>query len=114
MHNLTESGPAQEGALKTSAAAYGDSVTSYKEQLKTTSFFSDPRSAVEFTSGWFLKQRMEVVRQFCFKHGLVGNNIQSVDEVSIASPDGSVQGRRDRLRLRFSSVYMQAARDGKL
>ncbi len=114
IQNLTESGQAQEQALKISAAASGDSVASYKEQLKTTYFFSYPRSAVAFTSGWLLKQRMEVVRQFCFEHGLGGNNIQSADELSIAYPDGSIQGRKDQLRLRFSTVYMQAARDRKL
>jgi NitT/TauT family transport system substrate-binding protein len=57
---------------------------------------------------------MELVRQFCFKHGLLGKNIKSVDDVGIAYPDGSVQGRKDHVRLRFDPAFMQAAQQGKL
>ncbi len=54
------------------------------------------------------------MRQFCFKHGLLGKNIKSVDDVGIAYSDGSVQGRKDSVRLRFNPAYMQAAQQGKL
>jgi NitT/TauT family transport system substrate-binding protein len=114
MQKLTGSGPAQAAALKISAAASGDSIDSYKEQLKTTYLFSDPKVAAEFTAGALLKQKMELVRQFCFTHGLLGKNIKSIDDVGIAYSDGSVQGRKDRVRLRFNPAFMQAAQQGKL
>ena len=57
---------------------------------------------------------MDLVRQFCFTHGLLGQNIKSVDDVAIAYPDGAVQGKKDRVRLRFNAAYMQAAQQGKL
>ena len=114
MQKLNGSGPAQQQALKISAAASGDSVDSYREQLKTTYLFADPKAAADFTTGPTLKQKMELVRQFCFKHGLLGKNIKSVDDVAIAYPDGSIQGRKDRVRLRFNPTYMQAAQQGKL
>jgi NitT/TauT family transport system substrate-binding protein len=114
LQKLTVSGPAQAQALKISAAASGDSVDSYKEQLKTTYLYSDPKAATEFTVSGMLKQKMDLVRQFCFKHGLLGKNIKSVDDVGIAYPDGSVQGRKDSVRLRFNPTYMQAAQQGKL
>lgn len=114
MRNMTGSGPAQMQALKISAAASGDSLDSYKEQLKTTYLFADPKAAAEFTVGDTLKQKMDLVRQFCFKHGLLGKNIKSVDDVGIAYSDGSVQGRKDRVRLRFNPTFMQAAQQGKL
>jgi len=104
----------QANALKYSAAASGDSVESYKEQLKTTALFVSPKSAVDFTDGPDVQKKMELVRQFCFSHGLLGQGIHSVDDVAIAYPNGAVQGNKARVRLRFSSAFMQAAEQGKL
>jgi NitT/TauT family transport system substrate-binding protein len=104
----------QANAIKYSAAASGDSIDSYKEQLKTTALFATPKSAADFTTGGDIKQKMDLVRQFCYAHGLLGQGIKSVDDVAIVYPDGSVQGRKDRVRLRFDAGYMQAAQQGKL
>ncbi len=104
----------QPNALKYSAAASGDSVDSYKEQLKTTALFATPKSAVDFAAGQDLQKKMDLVRQFCFAHGLLGQGIKSADDVAILYPNGTVQGKRDRVRLRFNAVYMQAAEQGKL
>ena len=57
---------------------------------------------------------MELVRQFCFMHGLLGKGTKSVDDVAILYPDGTVQGNKARVRLRFDAGYMQAAAQGKL
>jgi NitT/TauT family transport system substrate-binding protein len=104
----------QANAIKYSAAASGDSVDSYKEQLKTTALFSSPASAVGFTNSPDLQKKMDLVRQFCFAHGLLGQGIKSVDDVAIAYPNGAIQGKKDRVRLRFNSAYMAAAQQGKL
>ena len=69
---------------------------------------------MEFGASANLKQKMALVRQFCFDHGLLGSNTKSVDEVAIAYPDGTVQGKADRVRLRFELTYMQMAAEGKL
>jgi NitT/TauT family transport system substrate-binding protein len=114
MQKLTQSGPAQAQALKYSAAASGDSIESYKNQLKTTHLFSTPKSAVDFATSSLLKQKMDLVRQFCFNHRLLGQDVKSVDDVGISYPDGSVQGKKNRVELRFNSAYMQAAAQGKL
>ncbi len=107
-------GPQQAEALKGSAAASGDSVESYREQLKTTALFATPKAALDFTTSPLLKQKMDLVRQFCFGHGLLGKDTKSVDDVAILYPDGSVQGKKDRVRLRFDAGYMLAAAQGKL
>ena len=107
-------GPQQAEALKGSAAASGDSVESYKEQLKTTALFATPKAAAEFATSPILKQKMDLVRQFCFAHALLGKDTKSVDDVAILYPDGSVQGKKDRVRLRFDAGYMVAAAQGKL
>jgi NitT/TauT family transport system substrate-binding protein len=104
----------QPAAIKYSAAASGDSIDSYKEQLKTTALFATPKSAADFTTSPVIKQKMDLVRQFCFAHGLLGQGIKSVDDVAISYPDGSVQGHKDRVRLRFDASFMQDAQQGKL
>ena len=104
----------QANAIKYSAAASGDSIDSYKEQLKTTALFVSPSSAVSFSNSPDLQAKMDLVRKFCFSHGLLGQGIKSVDDVAIAYPNGAVQGKKDRVRLRFNSSYMLAAQQGKL
>jgi NitT/TauT family transport system substrate-binding protein len=101
-------------AISESAAASGDSVASYKEQLRTTYLYSTAQKATQFAESGDLKQKMDLVRQFCFRHGLLGQNVQSVDDVAILYPDGAIQGRKDRVRLRVDATYMQLAAQGKL
>jgi NitT/TauT family transport system substrate-binding protein len=91
-----------------------DTLQSYKEQLRTTKMFYTPQSAVEFAAAPALKEKMALVRQFCFDHGLLGANTKSVDEVAVKYPDGTVQGKADRVRLVFDLSYMQAAAKGVL
>jgi NitT/TauT family transport system substrate-binding protein len=114
LHNMMVPGPAQAAALKTSADASGDTVDSYKDQLKTTALFVTPKSAADFTTSPMIKQKMDLVRQFCYAHGLLGKSTKSVDDVAIAYPDGSIQGKEDRVKLRFDADFMQAAQQGKL
>jgi len=91
-----------------------DTLASYKEQLSTTKMFYTPKSAVDFGSSADLKQKMALVRQFCFDHGLLGASTKSVDDVAIRYPDSSVQGKADRVRLVFDLNYIQMAAQGKL
>jgi NitT/TauT family transport system substrate-binding protein len=111
---LAGTGPASDKAISGSAAASGDSVASYREQLRTTYLFSTPKTASDFTDSGKLKEQMDLVRQFCFHHGLLGERTASVDDVAVLYPDGTIQGRKDRVRLRFDSSYMQLAQQGKL
>jgi len=114
MAQLTGTGPVAAQAVKGSASASDDSVESYKEQLRTTFLFSSPQAAAQFANAGTLKQKMDLVRQFCFHHDLLGQNIQSVDDVAIIYPDGTIQGRKDRVRLRMDATYMKLASQGKL
>jgi NitT/TauT family transport system substrate-binding protein len=113
MRNLAGSGPLHDQAMKMSAGASDDSIASYTDQLKTTALFADPKKAYAFDTSADLKNKMDLVRQFCFEHGLLGGS-NSVDDIGIMYPDFSVQGRRDHVRLRFNPFYMKAAAEGKL
>jgi NitT/TauT family transport system substrate-binding protein len=107
-------GPGMAEAISGSAAASGDSVASYKEQLRTTYLYTSPKLAAQFLESPTIKQKMDLVRQFCFRHQLLGQNITSVDDVAIRYPDGTVQGKSDRVRLRMDSSYMHMAEQGRL
>jgi len=111
---IQELAAGRPNAIKFSAAASGDSVDSYKEQLKTTALFVTPKSATDFTDSPDLQKKMELVRQFCFMHNLLGQGIKSADDVAIAYPNGAIQGKKDRVRFRFNATFMQDAEQGKL
>jgi NitT/TauT family transport system substrate-binding protein len=106
--------PAPDKALAAIAEGSQDTLASYKEQLSTTHMFYTPQSAVQQTSSPDLKKTMDLVRKFCFTHGLLGDKTASADDVAIQFADGSTLGKPDRVRLRFNTAYMQAAAQGKL
>jgi len=111
---MSKAGPEGDKVLSAVAEVSEDSLASYKEQLSTTHMFYTPEAAVEMASSQQLKTTMELVRQFCFSHKLLGEKTGSVDDVAIRFPDGSIQGRKERVRLRFDASYMQLAAGGKL
>jgi len=111
---MSATGPAADKVLTAIAEGQQDTLASYKEQLSTTKMFYTPRSAIDFGASADMKQKMALVRQFVFDHGLLGNNTKSVDDVAIKYPDGTVHGRPDRVRLTFDHSYMGLAAQGKL
>jgi NitT/TauT family transport system substrate-binding protein len=111
---MQATGPAADKVLAGIAEGSQDTLASYKEQLSTTKMFYTPQSAVEFGGSPDLKQKMALVRQFCFAHGLLGANTKAVDDVAVRYPDNSIQGKADRVRLFFDLSYMQMATQGKL
>ena len=114
MSLMSGKGTATDKVLAAIAEGSGDSVASYKEQLSTTKMFYQAQSATQFAKSPDLKVKMGIVRQFCFDHGLLGKNIGTVDDVAIRYPDGSMQGKPDRIRLRFETDYMEMAAQNKL
>jgi NitT/TauT family transport system substrate-binding protein len=111
---MSGQGPAADKVLAAIAEGSQDTLASYKEQLTTTKLFYTPQEAAGFGASADLKQKMALVRQFCFDHGLLGANTKSVDDVGIGYPDGSVQGTAGHVRLQFDVSYMQMAAGGKL
>jgi NitT/TauT family transport system substrate-binding protein len=114
LSQMQAAGPAGDKVLTGIAEGSQDTLASYKEQLTTTKMFYTPQSAVAFGESPDLKQKMALVRQFCFDHGLLGANTKAVDDVAIRYPDNSVQGKADRVRFVFDLSYMQMAAQGKL
>jgi NitT/TauT family transport system substrate-binding protein len=111
---MSKQGPDTDKVLTGIAEASQDSLVSYKEQLSTTHMFFAPQAAAQMASSPDLKKTMDLVRHFCFAHGLLGDKTKSPDDVAVQFPDGSVIGKPDRIRFRYSTEYMQSAAQGKL
>jgi NitT/TauT family transport system substrate-binding protein len=107
-------GPETDKVLQAIADGSQDTLASYKEQLSTTHLFPAAQAAAAFTMAPEFQQKMNLVRQFCFTHGLLGAHTASVDDVAVMYPGKTVQGKPDRVRLRFDATYMQLAEQGKL
>jgi NitT/TauT family transport system substrate-binding protein len=114
MSEMAATGAPADKVLTSIAEASQDSLASYKEQLATTHMFFTPAAAVQMASSPDLKKTMELVRQFCFTHGLLGDKTKSADDVAIQFPDKTTLGKADRIRFRFNADYMQMAAGGKL
>jgi NitT/TauT family transport system substrate-binding protein len=112
MAQMTAAAP--DKVLTSIAEGSQDTLASYKEQLSTTHMFYTPQSAVQEVTAPDLKKTMDLVRKFCFTHGLLGEKTASADDVAIQFSDASVLGKADRVRLRFNPAYMQMAAQGKL
>jgi len=111
---MSVKGEQTEKAMGIMSKSAGCSVTEYKAQLKTTAMYYDPAKAVSFAAGAEIKKKMDFVRQFCFRHGLLGEGAESVDVVGIQYPDGTIQGNSGNVTFRFDTSFMQMAADGKL
>jgi NitT/TauT family transport system substrate-binding protein len=108
------SAPGADKTLAAVAEGSQDTLASYKEQLATTRMFYTPQDALTYSKSPEFPQKMKSVRQFCFDHGLLGKNTKAPEEVAVRYADGAVQGKPERVRLRFDNAYMQLAADGKL
>jgi NitT/TauT family transport system substrate-binding protein len=114
MRTMQTPGLEADKALEQMAKRSGCTLAEYKAQLRTTAMYWTPQAAVEFTKSARLKQKMDFVRNFCFKHGLLGEDAKSVDVVGVSYPDGSVQGSGSNIKLRFSTAFMDKAAAGEL
>jgi NitT/TauT family transport system substrate-binding protein len=111
---MSRRGPDSKSAMKAMAEAAGTSAVEFENQLKTTAMFYTPQAAVDFTTSSEVQEKMGFVRQFCFSHGLLGEGVRSVDVVGISYPDGTIQGDKDNVKMRFDASFMKMAADGEL
>lgn len=96
------------------AAASGTDLPGYEAQLDATYLFADPKKAVAFVEDGEVKKYMDLVRNFLFEKGLLGEGAQSADAVGIELADGEVLGDKSNVKFRFTSEYMKMAAEGKL
>ena len=86
----------------------------FKQQLKTTAMFYTPKESLQYMKSPDLKTKQDLVRKFCFDHGLLGENARSVDAVGISYPDGTIQGDKKNVKMRYDTSFLTEAADGKI
>jgi NitT/TauT family transport system substrate-binding protein len=101
-------------ALSAMAKASGTDLAGYKGQLLTTRLFTTATEARSFATGANIVKSMDLVRNFSFTHGLLGDGARSADAVGIEFAAGKTLGDAKNIKLRFDPSYMQLAADGKL
>ncbi|MBI3330462.1 MAG: lipid kinase, partial [Nitrospinae bacterium] len=114
MSLMSQRGPAADNAMAAMAQRSNASLNEYKAQLRTTAMFWTPEAAGDYARGPEIKEKMDFVRNFCFKHGLLGENARSVDIVGIRYPDGTIQGDSRNVKLRFDTRFVDKAKTGQL
>jgi NitT/TauT family transport system substrate-binding protein len=92
----------------------GTDLAGYDAQLATTEMFYNPSQAVTFTKSSDLIATMDAVRNFLFKHGILGEGAPSPDFVGMEFPGGETLGDTGNIKFRFDPSYMQMAADGEL
>ncbi|THF49599.1 putative urea ABC transporter substrate-binding protein [Allorhizobium terrae] len=94
--------------------ASGTDLAGFDAQLAATKLFDKAADAEAFTASPQLPKTMDLVRNFLFEKGLLGNGAKSADAIGIEMPDGSVLGDKANVKFRFTTTYMDAAAKGTL
>jgi NitT/TauT family transport system substrate-binding protein len=92
----------------------GTDLAGYDAQLATTKMFYAPAEAVDFATSEKLLETMDVVRNFLFDHGILGEGAPSPDYVGMAFPGGGTLGDTANTKLRFDVDFMKMAAEGAL
>jgi NitT/TauT family transport system substrate-binding protein len=103
-----------KAAREAMGSASGTDLKGFEAQMAATKLFDKPADAVAFTASPSLPKTMDLVRNFLFEKGLLGNGAPSADVIGIEMPDGAVLGDKANVKLRFTETYMKAAADGSL
>jgi NitT/TauT family transport system substrate-binding protein len=114
MSLMSQRGPEADKAMAAMAERSNTSLNEYKAQLRTTAMFWTPQAASDYARGAEIKDKMDFVRNFCFKHGLLGEDARSVDIVGISYPDGTIQGDSRNVKLRYDTRFVDKAKNGQL
>lgn len=114
MSLMSKDDAAGKEARTAMAKLAGTDLAGYDKQLATTYMYYEPAKAAAYAKSPELVRSMDMVRTFCFEHGLLGEGAKTKDAVGIAFPGGQVLGDEDNVKMRFDADYMTMAAEGKL
>lgn len=92
----------------------GTDLEGYELQLDATHMFKTPQEKLDYLTSERLRETMDFVSKFSFKHGLLGDGAPSPDVIGIEMPDGSILGNKDNVQMRFNHRFVEMAADGEL
>jgi NitT/TauT family transport system substrate-binding protein len=94
-------GDQANSALTFMAKEAGTDLDSFKAQLKTTRLFTTADDEEQFLQSGKLTEVMDLVRNFAFTHKLL-TNAKTVDTIGIQTPNGTILGDKQNIKLRFN------------
>ncbi len=101
-------------AKRIMAEASGTDLEGYELQLDATHMFKTPQEKLDYLTTDRVRETMQFVSEFSFKHGLLGESAPSADVVGIEMPDGSILGNENNVQMRFDHSFIEMAADGEL
>ncbi len=92
----------------------GTDLEGYEMQLAATHMFKTPQEKLDYLTTTRVRETMDFVTQFTFKHGLLGAGAASPDVIGIELPDGSIWGNETNVKMRFDHQFVRMAAEGTL
>ena len=114
MSIMFSKGKQSDDAIEAMAKFAGGTTEEFRAQLKTTFMYYRPEDGAAFAKSAEVKRIMKDVSEFCFEHGLLGQNAKSATEIGVEFPDGTAYGSPKNIKLHYRSNYMEDAAAGKL
>ena len=111
---MKDPGEKGKAAREAMAKLSGTDLAGFEAQLKTTFMYYTPAEALAFMNSPDLPKIMDLVRTFCFEHGLLGEKVKSKDAIGIADPGGEHWARPKTSSCGSMQTFMAMAAEGKL
>lgn len=92
----------------------GTDLEGYEMQLAATHMFKTPQDKLDYLTTTRVRETMDFVTQFTFKHGLLGAGAAFPDVIGIELPDGSIWGNEANVKMRFDHQFVRMAAEGTL
>lgn len=96
------------------AVSSGTNLADFDGQVKTTAFYYDPAKASSFLESDRMAKLVDLVQEFSFAHGLLGEKAKDKGYIGVELPGGKVLGDASNVKLRIDTTFMKAAAEGKL
>ena len=113
LHSMAGQSDSAKAARTQMAQASGTDLAGFDQQLAATHLFSDAKTTLDFVDSPQLKATMQLVAEFSFKHGLLGEGAPGADAVGVATPAGN-WGDAGNIKLRFTDTFTKLAAAGQL
>jgi NitT/TauT family transport system substrate-binding protein len=106
---MAQNTPEAKAARTFMATNAGTTLADYDAQLRDTEMFYTPESSFKFANTSQLRSTMELVRAFA-----KAIDVKNTDDIGVQLPDGTTQGNSKNIKLRFDTLFVKMAMEGKL
>ncbi len=106
---MSQNTPEAKAARTFMATNAGTTLADYDSQLRDTEMFYTPAASFKFANDPKLHSTMELVRTFA-----KAIDVKNTEDIGVQLPDGTTQGSSKNIKLRFDTLFVKMAMEGKL